>query len=96
MVALFLVNKSLSECIVSYYSALRQVSAKMVGSSYPAVPGYFHLAMPDFYFIFLTFHQVEISFFLPYSILFTLNDCPRLSIDFFSKFSAQISNDALK
>ena len=29
MVALFLVNLSLSECTVSYCSALRQVSAKM-------------------------------------------------------------------
>ena len=63
MVALFLVNLSLSECTVSYCSALRQVSAKMVGSSFPAVSGYFHLAMPGFYFIFLSFHQVEISSF---------------------------------
>ena len=51
VVALFLVNMRLSECTVSYYSALSQVSAKIVGSSYPAVPGSFHLAMPDFYFI---------------------------------------------
>ena len=63
MAALFLGNLSLSKCIVSYCSALRQVSAKMVGSSFPAVSGCFHLAMPGFYFIFLTFHQVEISSF---------------------------------